>query len=195
MSPHGPRFPRRERAFTILEVLVAALLIAIAMGSILAVNSQAIHTLRATHQTAASSQVLQQRIEMIRARPWPEVSSAPALLLLMGMPTESEQELGDTRVVEYVKATVPNASAMGPIDSAESFTIRREGGVASTASTLDLGAAPSLLFEGAITWRDRRGAHRRVLRTIVCRAGLTRSGLFGSPVGRAGGHASPLFAP
>src|SRR6266478_5478474 len=86
---------RRAEAFTIMEVLVATLLISIAMGSIMAMNSKAIHTLRATLQTAASSQVLQQRIEMIRARPWPEFASAPAMAVLMNMPTESEKELTD----------------------------------------------------------------------------------------------------
>src|SRR5688500_426105 len=105
-SPEGT-----AEAFTIIEVLVAALLIAISMSTIMSINSHAIHTLRATHQAAASSQVLQQRIEMIRAKPWPEVSSAPALALIMGVPTESEKELSDSRMVEYLKVTVPETSA------------------------------------------------------------------------------------
>ncbi len=173
--------------FTILEVLVAALLIATAMGSIMALNAQAIHTLRATHQAAASSQVLQQRVEMMRARPWAEIASAPALVLLMSNPTESEKELSDARMVEYIKVSVAQASAAGPVESSQTFTVTRQNGRATTSSTRDFTGEHTLLLESALTWRDVHGPHRRILRTIICRAGLTRAGIFGSGLGRAGG--------
>ena len=178
-------------AFTILEVLAAAALIALAMGSIMAINTHAVHTLRATRQAAASSQVLQQRVEMIRAKPWPQVSSSTALAQLMSVATESEKELTDAHMVETLKVIVPVASADGPIASATDFTVRRQDGTATPDRNLDLGARPTLLFEGTLTWRDVHGVHVRTLRTMVCRAGLTRSGIFGSPLGRAGGSAPP----
>jgi hypothetical protein len=186
---------RNRRAFTILEVLAAAALIALAMGSIMAINTHAVHTLRATRQAAASSQVLQQRVEMIRAKPWPQVSSSTALTQLMSAPTESEKELTDAHMTETLKVIVPVASANGPTASATSFSVRRQDGVASPDRDLDLGAQPTLLFEGTLTWRDVHGVHARTLRTMICRAGLTRSGIFGSPLGRAGGSAPPLPAP
>lgn len=186
---------RNFRAFTILEVLAAAALIAIAMGSIMAINTHAVHTLRATRQAAASSQVLQQRVEMIRARPWPEVSSSDALTQIMSIPTESEKELTDAHMTETLKAIVPVASANGPTDSATTFSVRRQDGSAAADHALDLGAQPTLLFEGTLTWRDVHGVHARTLRTMICRAGLTRSGIFGSPLGRAGGSAPPLSGP
>lgn len=185
----------RARAFTILEVLAAAALIAIAMGSIMAINTHAVHTLRATRQAAASSQVLQQRVEMIRARPWPEVSSSDALTRIMSTATESEKELTDAHMTETLKVIVPEASIDGPTASATAFSVRRQNGAASADQALDLGTQPTLLFEGTLTWRDVHGVHARTLRTMICRAGLTRSGIFGSPLGRAGGSAPPLPGP
>lgn len=182
-------------AFTILEVLVAAFLIALAMGSIMTINTHAVHTLRATRQAAASSQVLQQRVEMIRSKPWPEVSNSTSLQALMSMPTESEKELTDAQMAETVTVTVPAPSSDGPTASATSFSIRRQNGVATVGAPADFGAQPALLFDGMLTWHDVHGLHQRSLRTMICRAGLTRSGIFGSPLGRAGGPAPSLPPP
>jgi type II secretory pathway pseudopilin PulG len=182
-------------AFTILEVLVAAFLIALAMGSIMAINTHAVQTLRATRQAAASSQVLQQRIEMVRGKPWPEVSSSAALQVLMSTATESEKELTDAQMIETVKVTVPVPSPNGPTAGATAFSVRRQNGVASADIPLDLGVQPALLFEGSLTWHDPHGLHRRFVRSMICRAGLTRSGIFGSPLGRAGGNTPSLPPP
>src|SRR5687768_11078563 len=80
----------REMGVTMVEVMVATLLVAIAVGDIFAMTAHALHTLRSSRHVAASSRVLQQRIELIRAKPWPEISSARALAILMQNPTESE---------------------------------------------------------------------------------------------------------
>jgi hypothetical protein len=176
-------------------VLVAAFLIALAMGSIMAINTQAVHTLRATRQAAASSQVLQQRVEMIRSKPWPEVSNTTSLLALMSTATESEKELTDAQMAETLTVTVPMPSSDGPTATTTSFNIRRQNGVAIPSGMYDFGAQPVLLFDGSLTWHDVHGVHQRSLRTMICRAGLTRSGIFGSPLGRAGGPATPLPPP
>ena len=173
-----------QAAFTILEVMVAALLIALATGSIMAMNAKAIQTLHATGQAAASSQILQQRIEMIRSKPWPEISNSTALAGLMQTATESEKELADTGFRELMKVSVPS-TASGEISAgSQSFTIRRERGRARIDEAGDLGAEPVLLLESSLTWRDYHGPHERRLRTVICRAGLTRSGVFGSALGR-----------
>lgn len=161
----------------------------------MAIHTHAVHTLRATRQAAASSQVLQQRVEMLRAKPWPEVSNSAALTQLMSAATESEKELTDAHMTETLKVIVPVSSANGPTASATGFSVRRQDGRATADRSFDLGPQPTLFFEGTLTWRDVRGVHARTLRTMICRAGLTRSGIFGSPLGRAGGSAPPLPAP
>ncbi len=170
--------------FTIVEVLVSALLIGIGFGSILATDVRSIRTLRCTRQAAAGSQMLQQRIEAIRAAPWPQISNSESLAQLMRVATESEVEVADSALTEYLQVTVPNpALARGAVP--RSFSILRQGGFARVEQSGDFSGERTLMFESRITWRDVQGAHERHLRTIVCRAGLTRSGIFGSALGRA----------
>ena len=180
-----PATARHSRnGFTIVEVLVSALLIGVGFGSILATDVRSIRTLRCTRQAAASSQMLQQRIEAIRAAPWPEISNSTSLARLMRAATESETEVADSALTEFLQVTVPNVSpALGA--TARSFSIQRQRGFARVEQAGDFGEEPTLLFESTISWRDVQGAHQRHLRTIVCRAGLTRSGIFGSALGRA----------
>ena len=117
------------------------------------------------------------------------------LTRLMSLPTESEKELTDARMKETLKVTVPVASGSGPAAGASSFTLLRQNGHASADLLLDFSSEPVLMFEGSLTWRDVHGVHQRSLRTMICRAGLTRSGVFGSSLGRAGGNPPPLPAP
>jgi len=48
----------------------------------------------------------------------------------------------------------------------------------------DLGAAPLLLVDVLLTWGPSSHVQQRDLRVIICRTGLTRSGIFGSAFGR-----------
>src|SRR3954468_12206732 len=93
--------------FTMVEVLLSALLISITMGSILSMNVRSIYALRASRDASASSQMLQQRIESLRKRGWTEVSSSAGLARLMALATQSEPELADPHVVETVKVSAP----------------------------------------------------------------------------------------
>ena len=180
-------------AFTIVEVLVSAVLILLALGSILTINTKSMHTLRATRQAAASSQVLQQRIEAIRGKPWPEISNSTILKDLIEQPAESEKELADASLTEFINVSVPRISEAGVIDAGDSFSIRRQNGRVRVITAGDFGKETTLLFESTITWRDVKGSHERKLRTLICRAGLTRSGVFGSSLGRPGaGTPNPL---
>ena len=175
---------RPADAFTILEVLISALLICIALGGILEMNTRSIHILQSTRRVAASSQVLQQRIEMIRARPWPEISNSTALAALMGSATDSEPELGDPGCKEFMRVSIVETSAAGSLDAGRYFSVRRFQGKGEVEDVADLGNHATLLFEGSIRWRDSQGEQQRRLRTLICRAGLTRSGVFGGPLGR-----------
>jgi hypothetical protein len=174
------------KAFTIVEVLVSAVLILLALGSILAINTKSMHTLRATRQAAASSQILQQRVEAIRGKPWPEISNSAILKDLIERPAESEKELADFNLTEFINVSVPATTEAGAMDAGESFSIRRQNGRVRVITPGDFGKETTLLFESTISWRDVQGSHERKLRTIICRAGLTRSGVFGSSLGRPG---------
>ena len=174
-----------DAAFTIIEVMISAVLILISLGSILAMNAESMHALRATRQAAAGSQVLQQRIETIRTQVWPEVSNSTALARLMSAPTEAEKELSDAGFIETVRVWAAPPVG-GAIDEERTYEVRRQRDTARVVKTGDLGSDMALLIESTIAWRDVQGAHERRLRTLVCRSGLTRSGIYGSALGRAG---------
>ncbi len=166
------------------------MLICLAMGSILMMSMRASKLLRASREVAAASQMLQQRIEMIRERKWSEVSGSKALAVLMQTPTDSEAEMSGTRLTERMKVTVPQASANGLAETDQFFSVSRSAGKVVSEGSGDFGTEPTLLFEGTATWSDSSGVHQRVLRTVICRFGLTRSGIVGTLVGRPSSRVS-----
>ncbi len=182
----------RRSAFTLLEVMVSTMLIAVAMGSILVMNARAARILRASREVAAASQVLQQRIEMLRERPWAEVSGSQALVSLMRKATDSEAEMANSNLTERLKVTVPQSAAEGFAETKRTFTIVRSSSGVVAEGAGDFSTEPTLLFEGTAVWRDQGGVHQRALRTVVCRHGLTRSGVVGTVLGQPGARVTTV---
>lgn len=174
----------RARGFSIVEVMIAAALVAVGLGSIAAMAAKTLHTLRSTRQVVAASHLLQQRIEAMRGKPWPEMANAAALAVLMQTPVASEPELAEWNVCETVTVRVPDPAAANLVADARCFTVRRQRGIVHVDQDGDFGGEPTLLVESLVTWRDSDGEHERKLRTVICRTGLTRSGVFGSALGR-----------
>lgn len=177
------RNARSEAALTLVEVMVSVLLIVVGLGSIFAVNSESAHTLRRAREASVASLILQQRIESMRTRQWAEISSAPALAALMQQGTDSDQELPGF-FGEVVTVSVVEGSDEGPKSSAQSFRVRRENQTVFVDATGDLSKFPTLLVQSSVKWKDRGRFLERTQRSIICRAGLTRSGIFGSATGR-----------
>jgi prepilin-type N-terminal cleavage/methylation domain-containing protein len=69
---------RNQRGFTIIEAMIATMILGIVLGSVLAVTSQSARYLSDLRRTARSSQVLQQKVEDIRLLSWSDVQSLPA---------------------------------------------------------------------------------------------------------------------
>ncbi len=182
MHSHSAYAKARERGVTLVEVMIAVLLVTIALGDIFAMTAQGLHTLRSARQVAAGSRVIQQRIEMIRAKPWPEISNATALAALMQTAVESEAELGGSALVETVSVSVPAAVGSGGAETGM-FRVQRQNGAAQIRTNGSLGTEPLLLVEITASWNNMRGVQQRQLRTLICRTGLTRSGVFGSAFG------------
>ena len=172
------------RGITIIEVLVASLLIMMGLGGVFAINARCMHLLRSTRQVTASSQMLQQRMEIFRSKAWPEIANAAALQVLMSTGTESEKELADADVVETVSISVPPTVEAVEQDKVRSFSVVRQRGQASVYEAADLSGEPLLLFEVLLTWRGVQKEQQRRQRTMICRTGLTRSGIFGCAFGR-----------
>ncbi len=186
------RFNRYRRfAFVQLEVLISILLISMGMASIVGAFIRSAKILRASREVAAASQVLQQRIEMIRDQPWNEIVRSDTMAELMGTPTNSEAELPGANLTEILKVTVPvNAKNGGVTETDREYSIRRENGTVTVLASGDFSEEPTLLFEGTARWQDKVGWHERVLRTVICRMGLTRSGIVGATLGLPGNRVS-----
>ncbi|MDQ6808729.1 MAG: type II secretion system GspH family protein [Verrucomicrobiota bacterium] len=68
---------RRGRAgFTLLESLVAAALMALFLGTLFALNTSSMQTIRMARESAGASQLLQQRVESLRIANWHQVTDA-----------------------------------------------------------------------------------------------------------------------
>jgi type II secretory pathway pseudopilin PulG len=175
-------------AYILVELLVAILLISMTMATIATTYARTAKILRASREIAAASQVLQQRIEMVRARPWTELASSRNLAAVMGIPTDSEAELADTGLVETIRATVPKSSSSGLVETDQYFALTRREGSASVDQAGEFLSEPTLLLEGSVTWKGSYGVRHRYLRTVISRNGLTRSGIVGTVLGRPGTH-------
>ena len=185
----------REKGVTMVEVLVAALLIFTSLGGIFAMNARSLHVLRSTRQLTASSLMAQQRLETIRSKVWPEVSNSTALAQLMQTPTESENELADTNLTETITVTVPETPGAPKRDGATSFTVQRQRGIVHVLAPGDLGTDSMLLISARVQWRESTGPRERTRRTVIYRSGLTRSGIFGSALGRPASSVASNPAP
>jgi hypothetical protein len=194
MSFHRSLAAHREKGVTMVEVLVAALLIFLSLGGIFAMNARSIHILRSTRQVTASSLMAQQRLETIRSKAWPEFSNAAALAQLLQTPTESEKELTDAGPTEIITVAVPEAPGARARTGVSSFRVQRQRGVVRVLAAGDLGAEPMLLVAATVQWRGPQGPQERTRRTIIYRSGLTRSGIFGSALGRPATTATPIPA-
>jgi len=66
---------RKNLAFTLIEVMMAASVLAVALGSIFALNSQVIRELRRGTASSFASQLIQERMEQFRRAAWTELTS------------------------------------------------------------------------------------------------------------------------
>ena len=184
MNFHAVSARKNQDGVTIVEVLLASVLIFIGLGSIFEMNTHSIELLRATHLTAASTQMLQERVETIRSKVWPEVSNSTALAILMQTPAQSEVEMNAPALTETITLSVPVTQSGQVTTSGPAVQAQRQQGQVRILQTGDLGAAQLLLTDILLAWGPPGHVQKRELRVIICRTGLTRCGIFGSAFGR-----------
>ena len=173
----------KDCGVTIIEVLASALLFFLGLGGIFSINTQSLRILRMTRQFATASQILQERVEMFRQRPWPQLTQAESLAQLYQTAAPSARDLADASPTERVLVTVPATPGRAP-EKRELLEIQRQAGRVTVIQAADLSREPLLQIETRITWRGLNGSHERRLKAIVGSRGLTRAGLFGSAFGR-----------
>ncbi len=185
MAPFAQSRIPSQRGVTILEVLASVSLILLGLSAIFGMNAQSLQVLRRAQQIGAATQVLQERIETLRTTPWPQISRGATLASLWSRPTEGAADLADASPTEILTIE-PSPSPGVPAPAASRISLERRNGKVSLLQNADLNAEVLLLVELKIQWREQQSTRERILRTIIGRDGLTRSGVFGSAFGRTG---------
>jgi type II secretory pathway pseudopilin PulG len=78
---------------TLIEAMMAAGISALFLGSLFAINTSSMQTIKMAREAAAASQVLQQRVESMRIANWHQITDA-----------------------DWIKANLLNADAPGSVD-------------------------------------------------------------------------------
>lgn len=65
-----------KNGFTLIEAMMAAAMSALFLGSLFAINASSMQTIKMARESAAASQVLQQRIESMRIANWHQITDA-----------------------------------------------------------------------------------------------------------------------
>ncbi|MEY2484489.1 MAG: hypothetical protein QOG67_3567 [Verrucomicrobiota bacterium] len=66
----------RRSGFTLVEAMIAAAISALFLGSLFAINVSSMQTIKMARESAAASQVLQQRVESMRIANWHQITDA-----------------------------------------------------------------------------------------------------------------------
>ena len=137
MPSKPPRLPSTQGT-TLIEVVIATGLVAVFLGSLFTMNTASMDTIQMAKQSAAASQVLQQRVESLRIANWHQVTDAnwvkTNLLSIASDSGSGLQNLVETLTISpYGSATVGNT------------VITRSGTSATITSRND-----ALLLENAV---------------------------------------------
>jgi Tfp pilus assembly protein PilV len=68
--------PSPRSGFTLIEAMMAAGIAALFLGSLFAINTSSMSTIKMAREAACASQVLQQRVESMRIANWHQITDA-----------------------------------------------------------------------------------------------------------------------
>jgi prepilin-type N-terminal cleavage/methylation domain-containing protein len=185
-----PRPSGGESGFTLVEVSIAMMLVLIGLASVFAMHGETLAVLRAARDSGSASQVLQQRVEQLRLNAYPNVVKSAVLVSLMngiGGATDSEREMeGVTQFREEVTISTFARPGVSPAPLIRSFTVTRANGTATVSGSGNFETESQVKATLAVSWRDRRGSHRRDFATILSNGGVSAAG-----IGKNGSGSAP----
>lgn len=159
-----------QSAFSFLEVMAAAGLVAIFLVGAFTANARGMYMLRCAKETGGASKVLQQRMEQLRACSWTEVTDAATLQAIYATAPDSWEscnKLSETLTI------APWPTVTGP----STITVTRSSsGVAAIAADNDaLVDGPAVLVTTRISWTGTGNRTRtRETCTVIANGGLGR---------------------
>ena len=171
MNAHLPTLGRRRkrrRAFTIIEVAVAIVLVSVFFAGAFYSNSRGLTMLRSSKETLAASKTLQERIERLRGASWTEVTDADTLRGIYAI-APSTNSLGSLAE----KVTI---SPWPPVAGNSLVVTRSSAGAAAISSDNDtLVDGNAVLVTIQVTWVGAGSRPRlRETATVIANGGLGR---------------------
>jgi Tfp pilus assembly protein PilV len=134
--------PRRLAGFTLVEVLLSSVIMAVVLVSILAVISRTSRYVMDLRVRVRSSQVLQQRIEELRAMSWGQITNLPETFTSTADPdgtygkflnVASYQSVNGTTVVVRATAVVTWVNRQNVVVTNSLTTLIGNGGLNKTS--------------------------------------------------------------
>ncbi len=158
------------RGFTFIDVMGAALIVALFLSGTFYGNSRALNMLRASKETIIASKILQQRMEQVRASNWTEVTDAISMQATYA--TAADASVGLNGVIETLTISI------FPSVSGTNIKISRSTAGLATVVTdnPNLVDGNAVRVDARVTWTGTPGGITRVreMSTIVANGGLGR---------------------
>lgn len=159
-----------ERGTSLIEASIAACTSALFLGSLFTLNVTSMKTLRTARESAAASQVLQQRVETLRIANWHQITNATWIkdnvLNTSAAGTDSLKGMTETLTL------VPYGS-----ETAGSTKIVRTGGstqITSNNSSMLTESAMKVIWTVAYTGSVRSEAISRQAVAVVAKGGVAK---------------------
>ena len=162
-----------EKGSTIVESIVAASVLALALGGVCATNWKAINLARTNKQEIAATICLQERVEQLRHATWAAVTSGSAIQTMLNTPPAAATNIPG--FAEEVMVTSFPTAAPVPIDVTASTP---NGAVINTENnTLVTGGQGSMVkVDISVKWPNYFGTtHQRTVSTLISNREIVQS--------------------
>jgi hypothetical protein len=157
-------------AFSFLEVMAAAGLVAVFLVGAFTANSRGLSMIRSAKETAGASKILQQRMETLRAASWTEVTDAATLKDFYATAADA----GESCNQNFEKVTIaPWPSGVGP--SVIQITRSTSGTTTVVSDNPDLVEGAAVMVTVSVSWTGAGNrARTRETCTVIANGGLGR---------------------
>jgi prepilin-type N-terminal cleavage/methylation domain-containing protein len=171
------RYRLGMRGFTLLEVMVAAGIFAVAFAGLYAAANHVMNLIRRAESSAVAQRNCLARIDQLRTAAWAKAVDPAYIATVMATPTGSETFTRE--VVSVYGATVPATVPAGSITTAEPtgllYTVTRNGSSAPVISPTGFDATtitdvPQLNFRVLTEWTWNKRTAQRELSTIFSKS-------------------------
>ena len=169
----------RVRAFSLVDVMGAVLVIGLFFAGLFAANARAMGMLKSAKQAAVASKCLQQRIEQIRNYNWTQITDSTVMQDIYSIPPLPSAELPGfwekVTVSTFTPSTTSGSASAAPTGSLLQIKRNVDGTVTPVSDNDALVSAPTVRVDVQINWPGPGGGNRmRETSVVIANGGLGR---------------------